>query len=82
MIFPAIGFKVTRIGGKDTPMSQRLSQNHQRSIGQIHRQICIFLHQLDHTQKLLWIKLITQKQAVMIRSQKLTHLPQTQPALQ
>lgn len=49
VVAPAIGIEIANIGRKDAAMPQVFGQNHKRSVGQIHWQICIFFHQLVDT---------------------------------
>jgi hypothetical protein len=40
--------KTSTVQGEDPEYSQSFCQDYQRSIGKIHRQVCVLLHQYTH----------------------------------
>ena len=48
MLLPAIGIKVPRVGRENAPVAQVLREQDQGRIGEVHRQVCVFCHELGN----------------------------------
>jgi hypothetical protein len=70
VIFPPIRPKIPLVGGQYPTMPDVFGQYHQRSVGQVHRQIGVFFHQLADTRRVEYVQFEYLEQTILILSEK------------